>query len=522
MTQILLIFVTALLFSILATPLARRLALYAGIVDAPSARKLHGTPVPLLGGAAIYAGFMLALLFLGDRSYVRELVGILLGATLVSLFGLADDHWGLHAYLKLGGQVLAGVILILGGTQVSLFANPWLNWAITLLWVVGITNALNLLDYLDGLSGGVSTVAATFFLLLAAMGRPPQVLVGAMAAALVGTCIGFLRYNLNPATIFMGDTGALFLGFLLAALGIKLRFPSNVPWITWLVPLCVLALLFLGDRFYVRELVGILLGATLVSLFGLADDHWGLHAYLKLGGQVLAGVILILGGTQVSLFANPWLNWAITLLWVVGITNALNLLDNMDGLSGGVTTVAATFFLLLAAMGRPPQILVGALAAALVGACIGFLRYNLNPATIFMGDTGALFLGFLLAALGIKLRFPSNVPWITWLVPLCVLALPIFDTSLVFVSRMRRGKNPLTTPGKDHLSHRMVALGLTRREAVLTCYLIGGACGLVAVYIAQSRFPDGYIAAGLLALAGVAGIIWFERYCPAGVPRVKN
>jgi UDP-GlcNAc:undecaprenyl-phosphate GlcNAc-1-phosphate transferase len=191
----------------------------------------------------------------------------------------------------------------------------------------------------------------------------------------------------------------------------------------------------------------------------------------------------------------------------------------MDGLSGGVTTVAATFFLLLAAMGRPPQVLVGALAAALVGACVGFLRYNLNPATIFMGDTGALFLGFLLAALGIKLRFPSNVPWITWLVPLCVLALPIFDTSLVLISRLRHGKNPLTTPGKDHLSHRLVALGLTRREAVLTCYLIGGACGLVAVYIAQSRFPDGYVAAGLLALAGLAGIIWLERICPSGVPR---
>ena len=103
--------------------------------------------------------------------------------------------------------------------------------------------------------------------------------------------------------------------------------------------------------------------------------------------------------------------------------------------------------------------------------------------------------------------------------PLCVLALPIFDTSLVFISRLRHGKNPLTTPGKDHLSHRLVALGLTRREAVLTCYLIGGACGLVAVYIAQARFPDGYIAAGLLALAGLAGIIWLERICPSGVPR---
>jgi UDP-GlcNAc:undecaprenyl-phosphate GlcNAc-1-phosphate transferase len=251
----------------------------------------------------------------------------------------------------------------------------------------------------------------------------------------------------------------------------------------------------------------------------LADDHWGLHAYLKLGGQLLAGVILLLGGTQVSLFANSWLNWAITLLWVVGMTNALNLLDNMDGLSGGITTVAAAFFMLLAALGQPPQVLVGAMAAALIGACIGFLRYNLNPATIFMGDTGSLFLGFVLAALGIKLRFPNNVPWVTWLVPICVLALPIFDTTLVFVSRLRRGRNPLTTPGKDHLSHRLVALGLTRREAVLTCYLIGGACGMVAIYIAQSQFPHGYVAAALLAIAGVGAIAWLEYRCPGGIAR---
>ncbi|HEX5690155.1 MAG TPA: MraY family glycosyltransferase, partial [Roseiflexaceae bacterium] len=259
----------------------------------------------------------------------------------------------------------------------------------------------------------------------------------------------------------------------------------------------------------------------LVSLFGLADDRWGMNAYLKLGGQVLAGAVLILGGTQVFLFpSHPWLNWLITLLWVVGITNAFNLLDNMDGLSGGTATVAAAFFLLLAALGG--QFLVGALAAALIGACIGFLRYNLNPATIFMGDTGSLFLGFLLAALGIKLRFPSNVPWITWLVPVCVLALPIVDTSLVFVSRLRRGLNPLTTPGKDHLSHRLVALGLTRREAVLTCYLLGGGAGMFAIYIAQARFPDGYVAAGLLALVAVAGIVWLERRCPAGQPRTNN
>lgn len=271
----------------------------------------------------------------------------------------------------------------------------------------------------------------------------------------------------------------------------------------------VLALVVFGDRAYVRELVGILLGATLVSLFGLADDRWGLNAYLKLAGQALAGAILILGGTQVRLFPAEWMNWALTLFWVVGITNALNLLDNMDGLSAGVTTVAAAFFLLLAAMSG--QYLVGALAAALIGACIGFLRYNLNPATIFMGDAGALFLGFLLSALAIKLRFPSNVPWVTWLAPVCVLALPIFDTTLVFVSRLRRGLNPLTTPGKDHVSHRLAALGLTRREAVLVCYLLGCAAGMVAVYISQARAPDAYIAAGLLACAMLAGIIWFEK-----------
>jgi UDP-GlcNAc:undecaprenyl-phosphate GlcNAc-1-phosphate transferase len=328
MTQIILIFLTALTFSVLGTPLARRVALRIGVVDVPNARKVHAAPVPLLGGAAIYAGFMVALVVL-------------------------------------------------------------------------------------------------------------------------------------------------------------------------------------GDRFYIRELVGILLGATLVSLFGLADDRWGLHAYLKLGGQLLAGAVLVLGGTQVRLFTAEWMNWSLTLLWVVGITNALNLLDNMDGLSAGITTVAAAFFLLLAAMGG--QFLVGAMAAALVGACVGFLRYNLNPATIFMGDTGALFLGFLLAALAIKLRFPSNVPWVTWLVPVCVLALPIFDTTLVFVSRLRRGKNPLTTPGKDHVSHRLAALGLTKREAVLSCYLIGCACGMVAVFISQASAPDAYVAAGLLALAGVAGVVWFER-----------
>ncbi|MBC8075566.1 MAG: undecaprenyl/decaprenyl-phosphate alpha-N-acetylglucosaminyl 1-phosphate transferase [Chloroflexales bacterium] len=279
----------------------------------------------------------------------------------------------------------------------------------------------------------------------------------------------------------------------------------------------VAAMLIFGDRAYVRELVSVLVGATLISLFGLADDRWGLPASVKMSGQALAGVVLLLGGIQVQLFHQPALDWALTIVWVVGITNALNFLDNMDGLSGGIATIAAAFFLLLSAMNEPRQFLVGAMAAALIGACVGFLRYNLNPATIFMGDTGALFIGFILAALGIKLRFPANVPWVTWMVPVCVLALLIFDTTLVFVSRLRRRVNPFTTAGKDHLSHRLVALGLTKRESVLTCYLLAGACGLVGTYLTQARLYEGYVVAGGLALLGVAGIVWLERVCPAGV-----
>lgn len=279
----------------------------------------------------------------------------------------------------------------------------------------------------------------------------------------------------------------------------------------------LIALLFLGERAYVRELVGILLGATLISLFGLVDDHWGLSALLKMGGQVLAGIILILGGTSIQLFAAPWANWFLTLFWVVGITNALNFLDNMDGLSGGVATVAAAFFVLLAAMNEPRQVLVGTMAASLIGACIGFLRYNLNPATIFMGDTGSLFLGFILAALGIKLRFPSNVPLVTWMVPLCVLGLPIFDTTLVFFSRLRRRVNPFTTAGKDHLSHRLVALGMTKREAVLTCYLLAGASGMIGTYLTQARFEEAYVAAGAMLITVILGVAWLEARCPNGI-----
>ena len=271
----------------------------------------------------------------------------------------------------------------------------------------------------------------------------------------------------------------------------------------------IAALLLFGGRYRLNELVGILVGASLMSFLGMWDDRRSLSPFLKLAGQFLAASILVLSGVYIGTF--PWeaLNIALTLIWIVVVTNAMNLLDNMDGLSGGVGAVAAVFFLLLAAMND--QYLVGALSAALVGACLGFLVYNFNPASIFMGDAGSLFLGFILAAVAIKLRFPEGVQIVTWMVPVLILGLPLFDTALVIVSRLRRGFNPLTTPGKDHISHRLVALGYTRREAVLICYLICAGLGVIALFVTQASILEGYIVAGVMALVALAALVRLER-----------
>ena len=266
----------------------------------------------------------------------------------------------------------------------------------------------------------------------------------------------------------------------------------------------IAALAIWGERSYVNEVVGIFVGATLVSLVGALDDSRGVGSYLKLAFQIAAACILILSGVQVRLF-DGFMDIVLTLLWVVGITNAFNLLDNMDGLSAGVATVASAFFTLLAAMSG--QYLVGTLAAALGGACVGFLVYNWNPARVFMGDTGSLFLGFLLAAVGIKLRFPANSASITWMIPVLILALPIFDTSLVFISRLRRGKNPLTTAGKDHLSHRLARISGSQREAVLLCYLVTGATGLASIFLTQANLQEALVL-GLGALVVALFALW--------------
>jgi UDP-GlcNAc:undecaprenyl-phosphate GlcNAc-1-phosphate transferase len=248
------------------------------------------------------------------------------------------------------------------------------------------------------------------------------------------------------------------------------------------------------------SVLGTILASAIVVTVGLVDDRRHLPAWAKLAGQLIAAIILILAGVQVRLGIPEWLNVALTIAWLVGITNAMNFMDNMDGLSAGVSGVASAFILLLAA--QNDQHLVAALAAGILGACLGFLRYNFKPARIFMGDAGSMFLGFLLAVLCIQLRFPDNVNFVTWMVPVFIMGLPIYDTTLVIISRSRRRVNPLTTAGKDHLSHRLVRRGFSEREAVLILYLIGGAFGMVGLFITSADVLEGYVLGVSSALLG--------------------
>ncbi|MEM8860380.1 MAG: MraY family glycosyltransferase, partial [Chloroflexota bacterium] len=257
--------------------------------------------------------------------------------------------------------------------------------------------------------------------------------------------------------------------------------------------------------------IGILAGMAIISAVGLIDDRTGgLSAPVKLGGQFIAVAVLIWFGVQVSLPVPGWLNIVATFLWVLVISNATNFLDNMDGACAGIVGVQAAFITLLGAINE--QFLVAGLAAAVFGACLGFLRHNFKPAKIFMGDAGTLFLGFLIAVLALELNFEQNSNFVTWMVPLFVLGVTLFDLALVTVSRLLRGVNPLTTAGKDHTSHRLTELGFTQREAVLILYLFSGMMGMIAVFITQASVLEGYVIGGIVAILCIIGISALERW----------
>ncbi len=247
------------------------------------------------------------------------------------------------------------------------------------------------------------------------------------------------------------------------------------------------------------ELVAILVVGVMLSVVGFLDDRKSLSPWIRLALEIAGALVVWRTGAGLELFPNDALDALFTVVWVVGITNAFNLLDNMDGLSAGVAAVGAGWFFVIAAANG--QYLVAGLAAALAGCALGFLRHNFHPARIYMGDAGSLFLGFMLAVLGVKLRFPGPTN-VMFLVPVLVLLMAILDTTLVTVCRLRTGRSPMQG-GRDHMSHRLVFIGIPVPVAVALIYSGAVGSGLIALVVSRVDRVSAYLLAALMFSAAL-------------------
>ncbi|MGM0396005.1 MAG: MraY family glycosyltransferase [Bacillota bacterium] len=243
-----------------------------------------------------------------------------------------------------------------------------------------------------------------------------------------------------------------------------------------------------------RDFMTIFIGATIILFSGLKDDIKETTPKEKLFYQLLAAGIVIWGGVQVDFITNPfadgnpilylsWIGIPITLFWLVGITNTLNLIDGLDGLAGGVALISALSFTFVALKLGMDEIAI--LAALVSGACLGFLPFNFNPAKIFMGDTGALFLGFMLAVISIE-GVMKSVATIAMLVPIIILGVPIFDTTFAIFRRLLSGKS-IMAADKSHLHHRLLEKGFSQKKTVLILYGISAIFGAFAVLVSRAN-----------------------------------
>ena len=237
----------------------------------------------------------------------------------------------------------------------------------------------------------------------------------------------------------------------------------------------------------------ILIGALLLVALGMVDDVVALKPHIKFLGQIVAALIPVLNGVVVTYFSNPFSQSGylslgvfaipVTVIWIVGITNAVNFIDGLDGLACGVSTIATVTMFVIAVLYSEVQIAV--MMAALAGGCLGFLPYNMNPAKIFMGDTGAMFLGYLLAVTSIQGLFKFYAV-ISFAVPFIVLGLPIFDTAFAIVRRVAHGQSPLQAD-RGHVHHRLIDLGFDQKQSVAILYAFSAVMGLMAVILATTN-----------------------------------
>ena len=288
-----------------------------------------------------------------------------------------------------------------------------------------------------------------------------------------------------------------------------------------------LAVTVLFNFNFSRGLKGVAVGAAIVVGLGLLDDLWDLPAPVKLGGQVAGVAAAMAYGVTLSVIPHWWpgvfpLNMVLTLLWFLTVTNAVQFLDGMDGLAAGLGVIAGLFFSVTALQTSQPYLFF--LAAPLVGACLGFLPYNFRPggARIFLGDSGASLIGFMLAGLAVMGEWAEDDPLVALLTPVLILAVPLFDIAFVGIVRVVTGKvhtvrEWLAYTGKDHIHHRFEALGLTKAQSVFLIYFIAGTLGLSALLLKQATQREAAIV--LIQAACVLVIIAILEGLGRGWPR---
>lgn len=275
----------------------------------------------------------------------------------------------------------------------------------------------------------------------------------------------------------------------------------------------LLAVLVFAD--ITNQVRGILIGAILIVAVGAIDDVLNLNAWLKFGVQILAAVIAVLSGVIISVVSNPLLitseqaitigvlSVPVTVLWIVGVTNSVNLIDGLDGLACGVSTIASLSMLAVSMLVSDANSNVAIILAALCGACLGFLPYNLNPAKIFMGDTGALMLGYILATVSVIGMFKFYAI-ITFILPVLALAVPLLDTTFAFTRRIKNGQSPFAAD-RGHFHHRLLDMGLNQKQAVAVLYAVSAILGLAGVLLTSTGMVRTIVA--LVAFV-IAGCVW--------------
>ena len=269
-----------------------------------------------------------------------------------------------------------------------------------------------------------------------------------------------------------------------------------------------------------RQMQGILLGAIMIVVLGVMDDIMTLRALPKFLVQIAAAGVVVYHGCTIQFFSNPnvfsdvayinlgWLAAPVTIIWIVAITNAVNFIDGLDGLAVGVSAISTASLLVIALM--VAEMNVSIILAALLGACIGFIPYNKNPAKIFMGDTGATFLGFILACLSIQGLFKLYAI-ISFAVPFLILGIPIFDICFAFLRRIAKGQNPMVAD-RGHVHHRLIDMGFNQKQAVAISYMLTAILGLAAVLLTTSGEFKALILIGSIIIVGAIGLrIIFKR-----------